>query len=200
MTQAAERPGQHSAGNRGQPDAADPQDREAEVMAEEPGHGGGGEPSHVVAAADVQRRGLTAGQQEQAVVQGRQVGRGEQRHAAWLEYPAQLAQGRPEVLHGHQFPVPDHQVKPPADGGKRRFLDVDPDEIGRRPDRRVPAVLVVVDDRALRPGELVAEEQGVPSLPGVQMEKTAPARSERPDQAADLRDHRCFDVLMPACS
>jgi hypothetical protein len=72
----------------------------------------------VVAVADVKCGRLAPNQQQQAVVQGGEVGDGYYQDAAGLQHPPHLPQGGIEVLDRDQVTVPDHQVKVAMGGGE----------------------------------------------------------------------------------
>jgi len=57
---------------------------------------------------------------------------------------------------------------------------------------------LVVDDRAFRPDKLIAEEQGLLAVLGLDLEQPAPRQGQAPDHAGDLPDDGALDQLMPA--
>jgi hypothetical protein len=82
VTQTAKRGGHYSVSKRSETDPGDPENLETEVAMEKSRHRGDGEAAHMMPAANVQRRWLAAGQQQQAVVQGGQVRDSDNKHAA----------------------------------------------------------------------------------------------------------------------
>jgi hypothetical protein len=200
VTQTAKRGRHRSAGKRSETDAGDPENLEAEVAFEESRHCRDSEAAYVLPAADMQRRWLTAGQQEQAVVQGGQVRDRHNEHASWPQHPAHLTHRRHDMLHRDELTIPNHQVEVTVGSGECCLLDIDPGEIGRGPDGSFALIFIVVDDWTFRLGKLIAEEHGLPSLPGMDLEKTALVRPERLDHAGDLGDDPGLNVLMSAFS
>jgi hypothetical protein len=57
---------------------------------------------------------------------------------------------------------------------------------------------LVVDDRTFWSGELIAKEQGLPALLGLDLEKAVLAFCQRLDQVGDLTDDGPLDPLMPS--
>ena len=73
MTQTAKWAWQDSAGDWCETHANDSFDTESQVVFQESRHQRAGKAPHVIPIVDVQRRRLTAGQEQQAVVQGGQI-------------------------------------------------------------------------------------------------------------------------------
>src|SRR6185437_9352075 len=111
VADTCERAWQDSSAHRGETHSADPQELKIEVTGEKSRHRRASEAADVVTVANGQDRRLAARQQQQAVVQSREIRGGHHENASRLQHPPRFPQGPAEVLHRDQVAVPDHQVK-----------------------------------------------------------------------------------------
>ena len=200
MTQIAQRPGQQSTADRGHADPDELLHPEPQIVLEDLRHRRGGEAPDVIAVGDVQRSGLAAGQEQQAVVHRGQVRHREYQAPSGPHHPAHLAQGGHRVLQGNELTIPDHQIEVIVEGGPPRQLEIDLLHVSRGLDRRLTLVRPVVDDRAGWLGHLVPEEQYRGVGQGLDLQQAAAGGDQPLDDEGDLADHGQFDLLMPAFS
>jgi hypothetical protein len=152
----------------------------------------------MVSVADVQGGRLKAGQQQEPIVQGGQVGQSDNHDAAWLQDPAGLPERRGGVFQSDEVAVPDHQIEMIIRRGKRLSIAIYLGEVGLGSGVGIAYVVKIIDDGSLWPDELIPEEQGLLSTPGLDLQQAAVAESKPPNFAGDLADDRPFNALMPS--
>lgn len=197
MAEAAKRTRQRYASHRGDAYAGEAHDTENQIALEESSHRADGKSAHVISVVDVQRGGLPTGQQEYPVVQGGQIGDGEHEQTPRAQNTTGLPQGRHRVFKRHEITVPDDHIEMPVRCGEFCRLEIHPLEVRRRLGFGIAPVLLVVDDWAARPAQLIAQEQGLLALMGLDLQDASPGRAQAPDGASDLPRDGQFDPRVP---